>query len=94
MPASLYRPSSRSYPERLGDPEYPEGFEIRRVSASGGIGIFHDQITVTKVLRNEVVGVETIGDGLAQLWFGPIYLGLVTDLGRRKAQFDRSLPVK
>ena len=34
-PASVYRPSVRCYPERLGEPEYPDPWECRRVSPGG-----------------------------------------------------------
>lgn len=94
VPADVYRPSSRPYPAAVGDPDYPDTLEIRRVTNTGCIGIVNQQLNVGRVLRREAVGVEQIDDGRYQLWFGPIYLGLVTDLGRGRTHFDRSSPTK
>ncbi|MEM9463228.1 MAG: IS481 family transposase [Myxococcota bacterium] len=76
-PGSLYRPSSRPMPKTIGDPEYPPEFEVRRVKQNGTIVLKTNALMTSSVLRGEAVGVEEIGEDRWQLWFGPVYLGLV-----------------
>jgi putative transposase len=92
VPASVYRPSSRPFPKEVGDPEYPDDFEVRRVRKNGFLGIRTSHVGLGAVLRHEAIGIETIDDLRFQLWFGPIYLGLVTDLGRGRVSLDKNLP--
>jgi transposase InsO family protein len=57
-PASIYQPSSRQYPDVVGDPEYPAHFEIRRVKAVGAISMCEQSIVLSNILQRECVGVE------------------------------------
>ncbi|MBC7173685.1 MAG: IS481 family transposase [Polyangiaceae bacterium] len=91
-PAEVYRPSPRRFPDEVGDPEYPEDFEVRRVRANGRARCASLDFSLGTVLRNEAVGIEPIDDGRFQLWFGPIYLGLLTDLGRGEYTLDKNIP--
>ncbi len=93
-PASLYRPSERPYPSTLGDPDYPDHFELRRVNHNGAICIRERQVELSNVLYRECVGLEPIDDGLWHLWYGPVFLGRLQELGRKKYQLDKSQPVK
>ena len=44
------------------------------------------------VLNGEAVGLEPIEDDRWQLWFGPIYLGLLTKLGRGRHSLTPNRP--
>lgn len=91
-PAEVYQASPRPFPEEVGDPDYPDYFEVRRIKARGGF-LFHKQeLHLAAVLRGEAIGLEPIDDGLWQVWFGPIYLGLLTELGRNKSKFTPNIP--
>ncbi|MGE4067451.1 MAG: IS481 family transposase [Vicinamibacterales bacterium] len=74
-PASLYRPSSREMPRRLQPLEYPGHFEVRLVSRNSGIRWKHRWVCVTRTLAGEYVGLEEVGDGLWDVYFGPLKLG-------------------
>ncbi len=74
-PASLYRPSSRPYPNRLPPLQYPAHFEVRRVSRNGGIRWNARWVNVSHLLAEQLVAFEEIDDGLWEVYFGPVKLG-------------------
>jgi hypothetical protein len=85
----MIRPA-RQFPGELPDPSYPEHFEVRRLLKEGAL-VFHCQpIRFGRVLQHEVVGIEPVSDGKWQLWFGPIYLGLLSEEGKGKHIFMRN----
>ena len=81
-PAELHLKSPRPFPESIGDPEYPDHFEVRRVKPNGHISLHNSTTLVANLLAREAVGLEPLEDGHWQLWFGPIYLGLLTEHGK------------
>jgi hypothetical protein len=74
-PSSRYRPSSRVLPKTLPPVEYPAHYEVRYVSANGGIRWKCAWVCVTHTLAGEFVGLNEIGDGLWDVYFGPVQLG-------------------
>jgi transposase InsO family protein len=74
-PAACYHPSPRSMPDRLPPLEYPDRFEVRYVSANGGIRWNHRWVNVSTVCVGEYVGLEEIDDGIWNVYFGPLRLG-------------------
>jgi transposase InsO family protein len=74
-PASLYRPSRREMPGKLPALEYPDRFEVRYVSANGGIRWNRGWINVSTVCIGEYVGLEEIDNGIWNVYFGPLKLG-------------------
>ena len=74
-PDRLYTPSPRPLPARLRPVDYPGHYEIRRVSAAGGISWHSRALSVSTVLIGEDVGLEPIDDGIWDLHFGPVRLG-------------------
>jgi transposase InsO family protein len=74
-PASVYRPSHREMPSKLPPLVYPDRFEVRYVSANGGIRWSRDWINVSTVCIGEYVGLEEIDDGIWDVYFGPLKLG-------------------
>ena len=74
-PAEIYAPSSREMPNKLPPLEYPDRFEVRYVSANGGIRWKRDWINVSIVCIGEYVGLEEIDDGIWNVYFGPLKLG-------------------
>jgi putative transposase len=75
VPAHLYRPSPRAMPERLPQMEYPDRFEVRYVSANGGIRWHKQWVNVTSALVGEHVGLEPVDDGQWDVYFGVLKLG-------------------
>ena len=74
-PNSVYRPAPRAYPDVLPPLEYPEHFEVRKVSTNGGIRWHSRWINISSALGNEFIGLEPIGPALWQVYFGPTTLG-------------------
>jgi len=73
--ASVYRPSPRAYPQTLPPLEYPEHFEVRKVSTNGGIRWHSRWINISSALASEFIAFEPIGPALWQVYFGPLTLG-------------------
>ena len=55
--------------------EYPDHFEVRKVSTNGGIRWHARWINISSALGNEFIGLEPIGPALWQVYFGPTTLG-------------------
>jgi hypothetical protein len=91
-PASVYKASRRSIPDKLPALEYPDRFELRYVSANGGFRWKSQWVSLSSVLEGENIGLEEIDDGVWNVYFGPIKLGrllerhmrIEDDLGRLK----------
>jgi hypothetical protein len=75
-PASRYDASPREMPSKLPPLEYPDRFEVRYVSANGGIRWKkHTWVNVSSVCIGEYVGLEEVDDGVWDVYFGPLRLG-------------------
>ena len=68
-PGEVYQPSIRSMPNRIEPYEYPSHYLVRRVSRSGTIRVFHNQIFVSNTLQEDYVGLEEVDDGVYDLYF-------------------------
>jgi transposase InsO family protein len=75
LPADLYQPSPRPFPDRLPQPEYPGHFEVRKVSKNGGIRWKKSWVNISHSLLEQFVGLEEVDDGVWSLYFGPLLLG-------------------
>ena len=84
-PAACYHPSPRPMPDRLPPLEYPDRFEVRYVSANGGIRWNHRWVNVSTVCVGEYVGLEEIDDGIWNVYFGPLRLGRLLERHMRIA---------
>jgi putative transposase len=74
-PASVYTASPRAYPARLVALEYPAHYEVRLVSANGGLRWHFHRVSVSHLLAGEYVGLEEVADGEWDVYFGPLWLG-------------------
>jgi len=77
VPASLYRPSFRSYPSQLPEPEYPQDFETRVAYPNGVITFGSTQWYVSGCLAGERIGLEACEDGCWRVHFGWIPIGIL-----------------
>jgi transposase InsO family protein len=91
-PSDVYVPSTRSLSADPGDPEYPEEFLVRRVKSTGAFKFNTTLVPMGSVLGGEAIGCEPIADGRWQLWFGPIYLGVMTELAKGKVEVTLNKP--
>jgi transposase InsO family protein len=74
-PASIYQVSAREMPDKVPPLDYPDRFEVRYVSANGGIRWNSDWVNVSIVCAGEYVGLEEIDDGIWNVYFGMLKLG-------------------
>jgi putative transposase len=74
-PVSRYDPSPRQMPDKLLPLEYPDRFEIRYVSANGGIRWNRQWINVSITCVGGYVGLKEIDDGIWNVYFGPLKIG-------------------
>lgn len=97
VPASLYRPSLRSYPSYLPVPEYPSGYETRLVYPNGVFSFFSmTQWYTSGCLAGERVGLEPCDDGRWRVHYGFVPIGVLDLKGameRRDRQFGRLIPI-
>jgi putative transposase len=82
-PASQYTRSPRPYPSAPPPLEYPSHFEVRLVSANGGIRWLNAWVNVSHVLAGQHVGFEEIDDGEWDLYFARVKLGRFHERLRR-----------
>ena len=75
-PAQCYRPSERSYPSRLPEPEYGSGFQVRRVRSCGKFGWKGEQVFLSETLCDEPIGLEPIEDDLWIVYFATFPIAL------------------
>jgi len=73
-PASVYEGSPRAYPARLGDVEYGQGLEIRRVKPNGVFNWKNRRVFLGEAFGRELVGLAWLDDRYWQVWFGPMAL--------------------
>lgn len=74
-PGEVYAPSSRPFPEKLPEPQYPGHFEVRRVSRNGGVRWSGSWLNVGHALIEQHVGFEEVDDGIWDVHFGSLSIG-------------------
>ena len=74
-PGQWYQPSPRPMPRRLPEMVYPDRFEVRYVSANGGIRWRKQWVNVSSALVGQHLGLEAVDDGLWDVYFGVKRLG-------------------
>ncbi len=92
VPASLYRPSLRSYPDPLPEPEYPTHFETRVAYPNGVISFGTTQWYVSTCIAGERVGLEPCDDGRWRVHFGWVPIGIL-DLRRAAERNHRNFGI-
>lgn len=74
-PAEVYEPSWRIMPEKLRSYDYPQHFEVRRVSRNGGIRWHHHRVPVSQPLVEDYIGFEEVDDGIYNVYFCEMLIG-------------------
>ena len=68
-PSSVYKASSRRYPEKILGPQYDEGVDVRRVRDGGEISFRGNYYYLSEVLSGENVGLMELHDGRYEIRF-------------------------
>ena len=84
-PGAIYQASPREMPHTLPPLEYPERFEVRYVSANGGIRWNSQGVNVSITCAGEYVGLEEIDEGVWNVSLGPLKLGRLLEKHMRIA---------
>jgi putative transposase len=79
IPASLWTPSPRPYPEKISPPHYPAHMEIRRVSHCGTFRLHSAQPFLSNALRDEHIGLEEVDDGGWNIVYYSTLLGKIDE---------------
>ena len=82
-PSDLYQSSSRPYPGRIPQPEYPGHYEVRSVSRGGEIKWRGRFLFLSQALSGERVGLEEYQDGLWAVYFGSLHLARFDERERK-----------
>jgi hypothetical protein len=78
-PASLYRPSPRSYTGVMPGIEYPGHFIVKRVTTAGTIRFKKRLLFIAQSLEQHAVGLEETADGIWSLYFCQVLLGKIDE---------------
>lgn len=74
-PASRYVASSRRYPARLPEPQFPDGAVLRRISQQGSLKWRGERTFLSEVLGRQYVGLLRADDRYWETYYGPVLLG-------------------
>jgi transposase InsO family protein len=69
-PASIYEPSHRRFPEKVREPEYDQGVEVRTVRHNGEFKFKSNHYFLSELLVGEKVGLVEATDGKYEIRFG------------------------
>lgn len=79
-PASSYKPSLRSYPEKLNEITYPGNYIVRHVRHNGEIKWKGEKVYVSEALAKEPVGLKQKDEHLWEIYFSTYLLGILDEL--------------
>lgn len=77
VPSDIYNKSLKPYPTKVPDVEYDTDLLVRRVRHNGEIRWLSRETYIGSVLKDEFIGLRQIEDHLWQVYFGPLYLGMI-----------------
>ena len=78
-PGSVYEPSEREYRGRIEPYEYPGHFVIKRVAESGCFRLGKKLLFIANALKQNLVGLEEVGDGVWSIYLCDVLLGRVDE---------------
>jgi len=76
-PASVYNSSSKRFPEKIREPEYDQGVEVRTVRHSGDFRFKRTYYFISELLAGERVGLVEAADGKFEIRFGFHPIGIL-----------------
>jgi putative transposase len=89
VPAALYQPSGRPYPERSPQPDYGQHWRVRKVHEGGETSWKGQRFFISHALTGKHIGFEPLGDPLWRVWFHRHWLGIWDE---KQNQFRRPRP--
>lgn len=92
-PARIYRISSRPFPQRIPEVEYPGHYEVRKVGSGGMFGWRSQPVFVGHSLIGERIGLWEVEDGLWRVCFADVELGVLDEVQLKGRKTGRVLPM-
>jgi hypothetical protein len=83
-------PSTKPFPSKLPELEYPAHFRVQQAMNNGVISIDGVQFYISNCVDEEYLGLEQVDEACWKVYFGPVALGLV-DVRRAKPIRNRRL---
>lgn len=90
VPAEVIRPSAKSYP-RVVEVTYPDHLLVRRVRSNGQFKWKGELLFLSMVLVDENIGLELVGDGRWDIYFGPQRLASFDERTRKLTKSQSQL---
>ena len=81
-PGSIYTPAERRMPARVPELEYPEHFLRRKISSNGALQWRKRMYFLSETLHRQTIGLEHRGEGIFDVYFGPVLLGQLDEQQR------------
>lgn len=78
-PTKVYTTSRRTFPTELREPEYGEGFVVRRCAYDGRVSVRGLIFPLGKLLAHAHLGVRASDEGRHEVFYGPVRLGFVDE---------------
>lgn len=88
VPSERWAPSPRAYPERVRAPEYPGHLHVQSVTSAGTFRLKQHQPFLSTALRDELIGLEEVGDGV---WNIVYYTTLLAKIDERTGEITGDL---
>ena len=74
-PQDVYKCSERQMPNKIKTYDYPQHFEVRRVSNNSGFRWKNERVLLSTTLAQEYIGLEEIEDGVYNVFFCEVLIG-------------------
>jgi putative transposase len=92
-PNECYTASSRTWNGILKPPEYDRRvFEVRKVEKAGQIKWRGNHIYISETLKREYVGLKRCDNDHLEVYYGPIFLGKISEKGLEKPRIKTRRP--
>lgn len=89
-PASCYKPSLRTWDGVLRKPEYDTSkMIVRKVCQSGCLYFHQNEHYIGQTISGEYVGIKTNDKEELEVYYGPVYLGILNVNGLEKPKVKR-----
>lgn len=92
FPGEIYKPSVRTYPEKLPEVAYATNVEPHRVSDEGTIYYALHRVFISSSLAGEVIGLEEISDRHMRIHFAAAALGVLDVYTGKVLQYQNPQP--
>lgn len=88
-PCNVYNSSHKEYPSKMPEVIYPEERLIRKVRSNGQVKLNGKLIFISELLYGEPVGILQIEDGIWDIAFSRLGLGIIDERRGKLIRYDK-----